>query len=154
MIRVVLAAVGVVAMVWGATVLPQYRSAGLLIDVAKAVMAGEAFKPEILANADLISERSNGASLRSAVMRSAVIIRLRRAEEAMRDGNSKIIDERVLSASSLIDQALLSAPDDSFLWLARFWVANVRRSADRRDLFRNLRMSYQLGRHEGWVGAK
>jgi hypothetical protein len=151
--RWIVALAGTLAMAWAIAVFPTFSSEMVIVDVAKAVAAGEAFRPEVLAAVDAQSDHSDGQSVRSLILGKAAIIRLRLAEDAIRVGDSKQIDRRLGSLSTILDTALSNAPADSFLWLARFWVDNIR-NGFRLENLRELQMSYDLGRHEGWIAIK
>jgi len=151
--RVILAIAGAAAMVWAITVFPTFSSEMAIVDVAKAVAAGEAFKPDVLAAVDVQVENNAGWTVRSSVLNKAAVIRLRQAENAIRTGDTGNIDRRVNSLTKIIDASLQNSPNDPFLWLARYWLSNFT-NGFRLDHLRDLRMSYEIGRYEGWIAPK
>lgn len=151
--RWILALAGALAMAWAIAVVPTFSSEMAIVDVAKSVSAGEAFKPEVLAAVDAQTHGSDGYTVRSSVLGKAAAIRLRRAEDAIRAGDAERIDRSLEGLSTVIDATSLNAPSDPFLWLARFWLDNTRNDLPPEDL-RSLRMSYDLGRYEGWIATK
>jgi hypothetical protein len=140
-------------MAWALAVFPVFWSENTVIDVARAVTAGEAFKPEILAAVEARTETNSGSKLRSSVLSKAAVIRLRQAENAIHADDTELTDQSIESLSRIVDESLLAAPSDPFLWLVRFWLDNTR-SGLRPENLRFLRMSYNLGRYEGWIAVK
>src|SRR3954454_18873812 len=128
-------------MIWAISVFPKFSSEMVVVDVAKAVASGEVFKAEVLAAVDARSESDAGWMVRSSVLGKAAIIRLRQAENAIRTRDTGQIDQSLKSLARTIDAALLNAPSDPFLWLARFWLNNIT-NGFRSDHLRDLRMSY------------
>ena len=151
--RLILALAGGAAIAWALAVIPVFWSENVIVDVANAVMAGEVFKPEILAAIEARTEIKSGSRLRSSLLGKAAVIRLREAEDAMRGGDPERMDQSLDSLARIVDETLLNAPNDSFLWLVRFWLDTTRNGL-RPDNLPFLRMSYDLGRHEGWIAVK
>ncbi len=147
--RIVLTVCGLVAIVWAYAALPIFASESTILDVARALVAGEVFKPDVLAAVD---DRfaTGGSRFRSALLGRVVVIRLRRAVEAIRGDDVALIDRRLESLSHVIHQTLSNAPDDAFAWLIKFWL-DSRRDGLRADNFAYLRMSYNLAPYEGWI---
>ena len=150
--RLFVATVGISGMLWAAAVVPVFWTDSTLVGVAKAVAVGEIFKPEILAAIDTRTEGDSWV-IRSSVLSSVVMIRLRRVEDAMKAGDPGRIDKSLQSLSRIIDQALSNAPNDSFLWLSRYWLFNTR-NGSRSEYLPYLKMSYELGPYEGWISTK
>ena len=151
--RLILAIAGAAAMAWAFAVFPVFWSENAIVDVATAVTDGDAFKPEILAAVEARTETGSGLKLRSSVLSKAAVIRLRQAENAIRADDTELTDQSLESLSRIVDESLLNAPYDPFLWLVRFWLDNTR-SGLRPENLRFLRMSYSLGRYEGWISEK
>jgi hypothetical protein len=151
--RLILAITGAMAMVWALAVIPVFLSENVIVDVARAVMAGEAFKPEVLAAVEARTETKSGSRLRSSVLGKAAVIRLRLAEDAIRAGNADLINQRLESLALIVPETFQNAPEDSFLWLVWFWLDTTRNGL-RPDNLRFLRMSYDLAPYEGWIAVK
>jgi hypothetical protein len=151
--RLILASTGALAMVWAIAVIPVFRSERAIIDVARAVIAGEKFEPEVLSTVLARSETDGDSTLRSSVQGKVAVIRLRQAEDAIRAGHPDAIKQKLKSLTSSVRESLSNAPDDPFLWLAWFWLANTRTGV-RPDNLPFLQMSYDLGPHEGWIAIK
>ena len=151
--RLILAIAGVVAMAWAISVFSVFWSENVIIDVARAVTAGEVFKPEVLAAVEARTKANDGSTLRSSMLGKAAVIRLRLAEDAIRLGNRERIDQSLDSLAQIVDETLLNAPSDPFLWLVRFWLDSTR-NGPRPENLRFLRMSYDLGPYEGWIAVK
>ena len=151
--RFILAIAGAAAMAWAIVAIPTFRSENTIVDVARALMAGDAFKSENLAAIDARAETKGGSTFRSAVLGKAAVIRLRRAEDAVRAGEHQRIDQSLKSLANIVDESLQNAPSDPFLWLVRYWLDSVNNGA-RPENLRFLRMSYDLGPYEGWIAVK
>jgi hypothetical protein len=151
--RLLFAIVGLMAMAWACAAFPVFASENTILDVAGALIAGEVFKPEVLAAIDTRTNPESGSGFRAALLNRVVVIRQRRAEEAIRGRDAAVIDQRLESLSHTVDQTLSSAPDDAFVWFVKFWLAS-RRDGLRADNLAYLRMSYELGPYEGWISLK
>ena len=145
---------GCIAIVWGIIVLPVFWQESSTERIAGLVIAGDPFRPEILArqlpNIDRI-ERSGHC--RPAALRSAAIIRLRMAETEMSKNGREQIGGHLKSLSSVFRSSLSCAPADPFLWLVLYWVESTQNKF-KHEYSKYLRMSYQLGPNEGWVAIK
>ena len=151
--RLILAIAGTMAMAWATAVFPVFWSENVTIDVAGAVVAGEVFKPDVLAAVDARTETNSGSMLRSSVLGKAAVIRLRQAEDAIRAGDPELIKQKLQSLTRIVQETLRNAPDDPLLWLVWFWLDTTRNGV-RPDNLRFLRMSYELGPYEGWIAVK
>src|SRR5216683_4965506 len=151
--RLILAITGVLAMVWAVAVIPVFLSENAIVDVARAVMAGEVFKAEVLAAVQARTETNGDSMLRSSVLGKAAVIRLRQAEDAVRAGDPELIKQKLQSLTQIVQESLRNAPDDPLLWLVWFWL-DTSRNGLRPDGLPFLRMSYDLGPYEGWIAIK
>ena len=151
--RLILAITGVLAMAWAVAVIPVFFSENAIVDVARAITDGEAFKPEVLAAVEARTETNNGSTLRSSVLGKAAMIRLRQADEAIRAGDPDITKQKLESLTRIVQETLRNAPADSFFWLVWFWLDTSRNGA-RPENLPFLRMSYDLGPYEGWIAIK
>src|SRR4051812_19862636 len=104
--RLFLLIAGAGAMAWCLAVFSTFSSETMIVDVAKAVAAGEAFKPEVLASIDAKMESYGDSAVRSSVLGKAALIRLRRTEDAIRSKDTKLIDRTRESLARIIDRAL------------------------------------------------
>ena len=108
--RLILAIAGAMAMAWALAVSPVFWSENVIVDVARAVLAGEAFKPEVLAAVEARTETSSGSSVRSSVLGKAAAIRLRQAEDAIRAGDPELINQSLESLAQIVDETFRNAP--------------------------------------------
>ena len=152
-IRPFLAVAGIAAIAWSLLVVPILSTERDIVSVANAVMAGEPFKAEILESVDAPTESKSGSAVRSSLLEKVVVIRLRQAENAIREGDSKLVSQKLQLLAEAMDDAFRNAPNDAFLWLVQFWLDNTRIGMQPKHL-RFLRMSYELGQYEGWLAAK
>ena len=139
------------AVVWAWSAIPTLWHERGIIDVSRAIIAGQSFKPTVLAAVD--NPDVDEGRLRASTLSNLAIIRLRRAEDALRAGIPDRISPALDAAARTIEAALAQNPSDSFLWLARFWLANTRSGFSSGNLA-YLRMSYELGKYEGWISVK
>lgn len=151
--RTLTAALGCAAMVWGAVTLPSFWRQATLDGIARKIIAGETFKPEALA-AFLPNMEATEATVfcRASALRSSAIIRMHIAEQGLAADSQKA-SVQMDAAKQTVREALSCSPADSFLWLGLFWVEGTRRPHTTQDL-QYLRLSYQLGRNEGWIALK
>jgi hypothetical protein len=151
--RLLLIIAGAMASAWAVATFPVFRSENLISSVARGVRAGDIYKPEILAAAEARIQNDRNLTQRSSGLSNAVLVRLRRTEDAINAGDQDIIDRNLELLSQIIDQSLADAPNDPFLWLVWFWLDNVRTGL-RPEHLRFLRASYEFGPYEGWVALK
>jgi hypothetical protein len=120
--------------------------------VAEHVIAGDPFKPEVLASImpqAEVTERTEPC--RPAGVRSAAIIRTRMAEQAIIDADN--IDAQLSTLGDSIRGSLACSPTDPFLWAVLYWAEITQKGFQPRYL-QYLRLSYRLGPNEGWIGLK
>jgi hypothetical protein len=147
-------AFGLAAIAWGVAVLPIFWRQAPIERMAGRIVAGEPFKPEVLADAmPVVEEAETAAWCRAAALHAAAIIRLRLAEEAIATAERAAIDERLDRLRDTIGRSLACAPADPFLWLVLFWAENTRNGFRPHNLA-YLRLSYLLGPNEGWIALK
>jgi hypothetical protein len=151
--RGVLMSIGVFSVWWGMSTFPVFWRDARLDHTADSIINGEPFKREILQTLLAESDSAERAWARLEALRSAAILRLSLAEQAILAEKSKppgpIIDQ--LDAS--VRRALSAAPADPFLWLALFLSKRMKDEHSQED-FAYLRMSYLVGPHEGWVASR
>lgn len=152
--RIPLIALGCAALMWGSTVMPTFWQHARLELVAKRIVNGEQFNIERLRNElTSVATVEQSTFCRAAALRSAAIIRLRVAEQALSTGSRPDVDAQTSSASDTIFAALSCAPGDAFLWLALYWI-DATQNGFRQQNLKYLRMSYELGPNEGWIAVK
>jgi hypothetical protein len=151
-IQIVLLVFGAVAAWWGIVEMPIFAHESSVERIARRIIGGEAFKTDVL-NGQLLRVRSSEESVncRPSTMHSAAIIRLRIAESEIVSGNKSQSNEALNSLHSSILKSLSCSPADPFLWLVYSWIqgAHYGRASEQLE---DLRMSYQLGPNEGWIG--
>jgi hypothetical protein len=140
---------GCVAAWWGIVAFSVFWQQSSAERVASRIIAGYAFRANILGQQLPIIERS--AYCRPAAVQSAAIIRLRMVETAI--SNREHIVESLDSLGNAVRRSLSCAPADPFLWLVLWWIENTQ-NGFRLDDLQYLRMSYRLGPNEGWIALK
>ena len=152
--RIFIVILGAVAVWWGIIGFPVYWQDSSIDRVTTQIIAGEPFKAETLARLVPVLDRiEKSAYCRPAALRSAAIIRLRMSEVAASTKNHRHLNEHFESLSNVIRNSLSCAPADPFLWLALYSV-EVTKNGFKPDYLKYLRLSYQLGPHEGWIVLK
>jgi hypothetical protein len=153
-LRLVVCGLGAVAVVWALYTLPIFWYQFGVEQMAKRIVAGDAFKPAVLSFLDttLISLKDEKWH-RPSVLSSAAEVRVRLLEQAIADGDQKAIDQRMAGLQLGIRKSLADTPAAPFLWLVLFWLENSQ-NGFAPDHLKYLQMSYLTGPNEGWVGIK
>ena len=153
-VRVFTILLGLSGVVWGATNFATlWRQLGIERIAAK-ILDRETFKPNALVPfIPALEEIEQSHYCRPQSVRSAAIIRLRLAEEALAAGERATVDERLSTLDSSIRKALACEPADPFLWMVLAWLGNAREGFKQEQLA-YLRLSYRLGPNEGWIAAR
>ena len=145
---------GCFAVWWGIVGFAAFWQDSPIKQIATQIIAGDPFKVETLAQQlPALDNIKKSAYCGPAALRSAAIIQLRIFEIAASTNDPQDLDERQKSLVNVIRSSLSCAPADSFLWLALYSV-EVNKNGIKPDYLKYLRMSYQLGPHEGWIVAK
>jgi hypothetical protein len=152
--RVFIMLLGFAGVVWGAvnfSVL--WRQAGVE-QISREILDHETFKPKALDPFILtLAEIEQSRYCQPKLLRSAAIIRLRLAEEAIAFAERDVIDDRLGTLESGIRSALGCEPADAFLWMVLAWANNLR-EGPRPEQLTFLRLSYSLGPNEGWIAVR
>lgn len=144
---------GCVAVGWGLMIFPVFWHASLPERTAERVIAGEPFKIEVLTKQIPTMESVEKSKYcYPADIRSAAIIRLRIVEAMISAGEQDKVDAQMKSLGTSIVKSLSCLPADPFLWLALY--SRESRSGSAANQFKYLRLSYQLGPNEGWIGLR
>jgi hypothetical protein len=153
-IRSVFAALGFVAVCWGAIELPAFLREAPLERIANQITAGERFTTEAFdRQIPALESIEKSAFCRPIAMRSAAIFRIRAMEVASAEPGQQRVDKLVNLMADSIRRSLSCSPADPFLWLVLYWATNTQKGFQS-DNLKYLRMSYQLGPNEGWIGIK
>jgi len=144
---------GCIAVWWGVIGFQVFWRDSSIEQMATRIIAGDTFKIETLTQQlPTIDSIKRSAYCHPAALRSAAIIRLRMVEVAA-SAKDRAHDEDLKSLGDVIRSSLSCAPADPFLWLALYWV-EVTENGSKPDYLNYLRLSYQLGPHEGWIVLK
>jgi hypothetical protein len=145
---------GLASMTWGAGTFPTFWSQLPIERTAAAIADRNAFN---LHSLDPLLPAINGIEqssyCRPEAVHSAVIIRLRLAEEAVTNAERDAIDPRLDALQGAILKSLGCAPSDPFLWMILTWLDQTRQGFRPQQLS-YLRLSYRLGPHEGWLAER
>jgi hypothetical protein len=152
--RVLMVGLGGTAALWGALVFFPFWQQSSLDRIANHIIEGDPFKVEALTGLIPSLETAEQANYcRPAARRSAAIIRLRILEDMISNAERQLIDDSLNALANAVRQSITCAPTDSFLWLILFWVESTQ-NGFRPHYLEYLRLSYQLGPNEGWIGLK
>jgi hypothetical protein len=144
---------GCIAVCWGVIGFQIFLRDSSIEQMATRIIAGDTFKIETLTQQlPTIDSIKRSAYCHPAALRSAAIIRLRMVEVAV-SAKDRPHGEDLKSLGDVIRSSLSCAPADPFLWLALYWV-EVTENGTKPDYLNYLRLSYQLGPHEGWIVLK
>ncbi len=149
----VLISVGMFSIWWGVSTSPVFWRDARLDHVADNILNGETFKRETLQGLLADADAAEKVWIRPEVLRSAAIIRLRLVEQGTSIKRDKPSGPVIDQLAASIRRSLSAAPADPFLWLALFWAQTMKDNWGKQD-FANLRMSYFVGPHEGWVAVQ
>jgi hypothetical protein len=145
---------GLVAIAWGTMTLPTFWRQLPIQRTADAIVDRDPFKPHAF---DLllpvVAQIEQSDYCRPEALRSAAIIRLRLAEDAMASGERDALDARLVALQDTVRRSLACTPGDSFLWMILTWLDGTREGFQPAQLT-YLRLSYQFGPNEGWVAAR
>jgi hypothetical protein len=146
--------IGCMAAGWGIAEFPVFWRQSSLERIADRIVAGQPFNEAVLARRlPAIQSIESATFCRPAAIRSAAIIRLRMVELAESPGEQKYANGNMRSLDGVIRSSLSCSPADPFLWLVLYWVEGPQNSLGSADPG-YLRLSYQLGPNEGWIGLK
>lgn len=152
-VRVLTAVVGICSIAWSIYSSTAYPAESLLRDSAERILSGEIFSPEQLnglrRKLDAISKVSPGALALS----NAVVLRSRLLESELKSRNSDLASSALVDLEAAVAAALAEVPTNSFLWLAYYWVHELRVDM-LDDRVGYLRMSYWLAPNEAWVAIR
>jgi hypothetical protein len=145
---------GLSAIAWGAATFPIFWSQLPIEQAATAILERNAFKPHSLDPLlPPINRIEHSSYCQPEAVRSAAMIRLQLAEEAVATAERDAIDIRLSTLQDTILKSLACAPSDPFLWSILTWLDQTRRGFRPRQLM-YLRLSYQLGPNEGWMADR
>jgi hypothetical protein len=140
-------AVGSIGIGWGFAELSMFRREAINNNIAKRIIAGDPFKPQILLKqASVVEQAQKTETCRPLTVRSAAVMRLRIAEISNDPGLGPAPDRTNLAVEA-IRNSLACSPSDPFLWLVLY---ALQPSAP----LSYLSTSYRLGPSEGWIALK
>jgi len=145
---------GLAAIDWGVVTFPVFWSQSAIERTAAAIIDRDAFDPRSLEPLlPVITRIEQSDYCRPDAIRSASIIRLRLAEEALVSAQRGAIDGRLSALQDAVVKSLACAPSDSFLWLTLAWIDHAR-AGFRPEQLIYLQLSYRLGPYEGWIADR
>jgi len=152
--RAFVVALAAIAVGWAASTLPLMARQRAVVNIAKHIIQGDAFKDDALnAMLPVVDAQQDGKWTHPSVLSSAAIIKLRVLERAIADGDQAAIDRQMTAVNRTIRISLTETPADPFLWLVLFWLENTQNGFSR-DHLKYLQMSYALGPNEGWIAVR
>jgi hypothetical protein len=122
--------------------------------MASEIIGGRSFQTELVSARLAEAEAPDALGLcRASARRAAAILRLYLYEDAFAAGRTDLVDGRLTDLDRDLRGALHCIPSDSYLWLLLFSTENAA-NGFRPEYLGYLRMSYELGPHEGWISLK
>lgn len=152
-LRVVIASLGIVAIVWAIVAARAYSKDALLADTAKAILSGDKFNPKQVESIKRRVATPTADLNEASALSGAAIMRMFLLEEQLKSGNHELSVSDYDQLQTNVGDALARSPTDSFMWLAAFWLKRLRFQPAVSDL-NLLRMSYWSGPNEGWIAIK
>jgi hypothetical protein len=151
--RVLTVILGVTSIVWGLTFFePSYRQ-DYLDPIASDFLAGRPIRIGSLFEQDTRLNKAEKMNLCDPrLVQDTAVIRLGILNEAIAGSDAKLtgMSYDALHASTL--RALSCTPSDPFLWLILFWLDVSKKGVGLSNM-EFLRLSYELGPREGWIGV-
>jgi len=152
--RIFTVVLGCAAIGWGTIVFSPVSQQSSIERYANRIISGHPFKIDALLDLMHSGEAIEHAErCQPTVLHSAAVIQLRLVEETFAAGDLANIDTRMRTLRDMIGRSLACSPADSFLWLVLFWLDSTRSGFSPRYLD-YLRLSYERGPNEGWIGLK
>ena len=153
-VRLFVGIIGGIAIWWGISGFSVFWQQSSVERVAGRIIAGDPFGTTILAQQlRTIESTERAAWCRPSALHGAAVIQLRMLEVAASTNDHKPAHGEFKSLTDGIRSSLSCSPADPFLWLVLYWAENAR-NGPRPEYFKDLRLSYQLGPNEGWIGVK
>ena len=107
--------------------LPVFAASAPFEQLSRQILAGEAFREEVLSTAiGRLEARPDLTATRAACARAGAVLRLRLLESALDGVDPAAIDARALALRRALHQALALTPADAFLWLTLYWLKTTR----------------------------
>jgi hypothetical protein len=152
--RLVLVLVGAAAVLWSVISVPRALAERRLERLSDAMVDGERFDLEgakrLIAYLDATAAERD--CMRGGTTAVATI-RLYWVGQAIRTKDPKIQADASASAAEAIKTALACSPHQANLWFQLFWLESVADPAPNDRKLALLRLSYELGPHEGWIAS-
>jgi hypothetical protein len=152
--RILILLFGLASIVWGVAAFPALSRYSSLERLSLGIIDRNDYKPEALASMTSDVEAAEQESYcRPEALRSAAVVRLRLAEDAIGRGKRDAIDADLTALYRSTRSALSCSPANPFLWMTLSWLEGAREGFNR-DQLQFLRLSYSLGPNEGWVAVR
>ena len=149
--RILVCLLGVGAIGWGLFALPLFWQESSFRSVAAKLLQGDSFKPQLVSDEAQKAEKAAQYQFCNPdALRSLFVLRLFILTGAIETANRELAAASYTPLDEAARQALACAPVDSFVWLALFWLDAGKYGLNARNAS-YLRLSYVLGRNEGWI---
>jgi hypothetical protein len=143
--------IGFASIVWTVTAFPSFWADAGVFETAARVIAGEIYTVDAMKS--LLAGSKPEIRRHPARLGPAAIIRLRQTELSLALPNERDASSQLVGLEVALAEALRSAPNSPYLWLALYWTKN-RLHGFFPEHLKYLRMSYSVGPWEGWVAVK
>jgi len=145
-------AFGVCSIAWTTFSVTFYRTEEFLGDFSRRILSGEVYSEPQLILLKTRLDATPARRLRSVALNDVAVIRLLMTETELAK-NRQISTSDMAGLEAIVTDALNGSPTNSFMWLAKYWMEQVRAGAGDGG-FNFLRMSYLFGPNEAWIGIK
>lgn len=143
---------GTSAIAWAAASVPAFWTQASIDDAAQQILIGESFDGQQLNRLRTRLIAISGGSARSLALANVAVVRLRLLEVGSPPSSHLQVNDHS-EAVEAVDEALSGAPSNSFLWLAGYWLQELK--SDRADHgLQLLKMSYEFGPREAWIAVR
>lgn len=155
LLRPVLAAIGVLAIIWCALTLPIFWRSYAIEYVSSQILRGIPYTSSSLAEMlpAIDALKSEGADCAPRALHGAAIIQLHIMEEGFSSDQLPQLDQRTAAVTDAIRRSLACAPADPFLWMVLYSVESAR-NGFRQQYLDYIRESYRLGPREAWISVR
>lgn len=147
--RIFVFLLGLGAVTWGGFVLPLFGQQTTINRVANELLKGQDFKLQTLTAETQKVSAQQSVVCSPTELRSAVVLGRAILSDAIAS-NQASVDSNYSSLVNSARRAISCSPGDPFVWLTLFGLDEARNGLTPRNE-RFLRLSYALGRNEGWI---
>lgn len=148
--RLLVIALGLGAIAWGALLLPYFWRGAALNHVTAEIVQGQTFAVRTLVQEAQLADGEEASLCDPTRLHDAVILRLAALEKATAVSDQSYLGSAYSHLYDATRAALACSPGDGFSWLTLFWL-EVSKHGYQPTYGNYLRLSYALAPYEGWI---